>query len=172
VKDTAAADAQIGGSINAINPDLSRLKKRGTKLIQFHGATDPAIPFQESVDYYKGVQAKMGDTSGYYRLFVVPGMLHCGGGAGPTAADWLGALQGWVEQGVAPDRVVARFTPPGPPGNPFAPPGPPAPDAASRPLCPYPAVAKYSGSGDPKQAASYACVGGRKAAAARKTKAG
>jgi feruloyl esterase len=158
-KENAAAEAQLAPYINAANPDLGGLKRRGTKLIQYHGADDPAIPLQSSLNYFQAVQSRMGDTGDFYRLFVVPGMLHCGGGAGPAAVDWLAPLQDWVEKGVAPDRIVGHFLPAGAAG--FGPPAPPAPDAASRPICRFPAVAKYSGQGDPKQAASYACVSAR-----------
>jgi feruloyl esterase len=87
---------------------LSKLKRRGTKLLQYHGWTDAPIPPRMSLDYFASVQQRMGDTSGFHRLFMVPGMNHCGGGEGPWQVDWLAVLERWVEQGQAPSELSAR----------------------------------------------------------------
>jgi feruloyl esterase len=143
-------------------------------LIQYHGWGDAAIPAQMSIDYYEKVRAflaKYPDGRGeasrpietFYRLFMVPGMGHCGGGIGAntfgnggrsaasTAAspdsDLLAALERWVEQGTAPDRFVARGTVVGDPSTPL-----------TRPLCAYPKIARYSGTGDPNAAESFSCA--------------
>ena len=91
-----------------------------------------------------------------YRLFMVPGMDHCAGGEGASSFDTLGAIDAWATTGEAPDRIIAtRPTAAG--GPPGAPAGPPR-EPLSRPLCPWPQYARYDGSGDPKEAASFACV--------------
>ena len=69
--------------MNHINPDLSALKRHGSKLLQYHGWNDPAISPLNSVNYFESVQKKMGDNGEFYRLFMVPGMAHCVGGPGP-----------------------------------------------------------------------------------------
>ena len=110
-------DAQIskgremyGAMIEAQNADLSAYEARGGKLIQYHGWNDPAIPSRYSVEYFDAVQKQMGDTSDFYRLFMVPGMLHCGGGNAPTNVDWLTLLEDWVEHGKAPAQAIAKPT--------------------------------------------------------------
>jgi feruloyl esterase len=113
IQDVSEADmikgrAMYGALIDAENPDLSAFKARGGKLIQYHGWNDPAIPPKFSVEYFNAVQKQMGDTKNFYRLFMVPGMLHCGGGDAPTNVDWLTLLEDWVERGKAPDQAVAK----------------------------------------------------------------
>ena len=93
--------------LNATDPDLSRFRKHGGKLIQFHGWNDPAIPAAGSIVYYEQVQAKLGDVDPFYRLYLIPGMLHCGGGPGPGNVAWLDLLRAWVEQNQAPEGIVA-----------------------------------------------------------------
>ncbi|THD53577.1 tannase/feruloyl esterase family alpha/beta hydrolase, partial [Phenylobacterium sp.] len=115
-------------------PNLSAFKKHGGKLIQYHGWNDPAIPPRSSVVYYEDVQKTMGDTSDFYKMYLVPGMLHCGGGVGPGNVDWVAQLDAWVTAGKAPGDVTATG------GAGQAPGGPP-----SQVLCPFPAVAKKTG---------------------------
>jgi feruloyl esterase len=95
-------------TLDATNPDLRAFRDRGGKLLQYHGWTDSAIPPAMSLDYFTAVQREMGDTSAFYRLFMIPGMNHCAGGAGPWQVDWLGALENWVERSEAPSALNAR----------------------------------------------------------------
>jgi feruloyl esterase len=130
------------GFINAVDPDLSRFKARGGKLLMYHGWADPAIQAGNAINYHASVISKMGPgQDSWLRLFMVPGMGHCGGGAGPNQVDWIGALEKWREQGTAPDRII----------------GSNAATGMTRPLCPHPQVATYTGSGDPNDAASFVC---------------
>ncbi|HLK24391.1 MAG TPA: tannase/feruloyl esterase family alpha/beta hydrolase [Caulobacteraceae bacterium] len=112
--------ARVAAIVNATDPDLSDFRDHGGKLIQFHGWNDPAIPARGSIDYYGLVRRQMGDVSGFYRLYLIPGMLHCGGGPGPGAVDWLAVLRAWVEQGQPPGDITAQTVaaPDGPPGPP------------------------------------------------------
>jgi feruloyl esterase len=153
-----AADRKLAPILNATDPDLRAFRRRGGKLIQYHGWSDAAIPPQFSIDYYENVlsgdvsaprarASALTDVQQFYRLFVVPGMGHCVGGDGPTVFDLESALENWVQRGVAPDSVIAtRRAPNG------------APDR-SRPLCPYPKTAAYKGKGDSNDAASFTCHG-------------
>jgi feruloyl esterase len=126
--------------IDSADPDLAAFKKRGGKLIQFHGWNDPAIPAKSSIRYYEDVRKTMGDPSGFYKLYLVPGMLHCGGGPGPSNVDWLSELDQWVTADKAPAAITATAGRSGKGG--------------SQLLCPYPAVAHKVGEG-------WACKRGR-----------
>jgi hypothetical protein len=161
--DLARAEAWDPG-IAATNPDLSAFKARGGKLIQFHGWADALIPTENSINYYESVAERLGgaqQTEGFYRLYLVPAMGHCGGAYG---VDWITALEQWVEGGRAPDEVMgkrlapARFGPPAP--------GPAAPtaDLGSRPICAYPRMAVYKGSGAAGDPTSFACRSGTRGA--------
>ena len=141
-RDVTLTDDHLAGTINAMNPDLSRFAAHG-KLIGYHGFADPVVPSLESINYYQRVVAAMGGTAPvdrFFRLFMVPGMGHCKGGPGPSRFDAQSALEDWVERGRAPARLVATAS------N----------ASSSRPLCPYPAHAFYR-AGDPKDAASFDC---------------
>jgi hypothetical protein len=138
-KDVTLADEKVGGATNHINPDLSAFKKHGGKLLEYHGWNDPAISPLNSVNYFESVQSKMGDTSGFYRLFMVPGLEHCAGGPGATDFDHMQVIVKWVEDGAAPERIVASR-----PGR-------------THPLCAYPKVAKYTGKGSTDDAVNYTC---------------
>jgi hypothetical protein len=129
IANAAKTAAAVAKEVDSTDPDLSRFRAGGGKLIQYHGWNDPAIPSRGSIVYYEDVRRTMGDTSDFYRLYLIPGMLHCGGGPGPGAVDWLGVLRTWVELGQAPQGLVALSAPPG---------APPAPGAGSQRLCPYP----------------------------------
>jgi feruloyl esterase len=160
------AVAVTGAAMDAVNPDLSAFSGRGGKLILYHGWNDPAISALGTVAYYNQVVAAAGQeqAAGFVRLYMAPGMLHCVDGPGlasfgqvwsdeslvpadPGHNIYL-ALEAWVEKGTAPGPIVAEHI------------GETAGNrrvAFSRPLCAYPQVATYKGSGDRNQAASYAC---------------
>jgi len=143
--DMAKVDKIEGGNINAMDPNLQPFVARGGKLIQYHGWADPQITPGSSVDYYESVLEKMGNkVKDNYRLFMVPGMGHCGGGDGPASFDMLAALEQWVEKGKAPDSVPAAHLTNAQPDR-------------TRILCPYPQVATYKGSGDTNDAANFSC---------------
>ena len=148
--DVAAADAKYAPIFNSWNPDLSAFARRGGKLIQYHGWADPAIPAGDSIDYFEAVRTKMGDTAGFYRLFLAPGMLHCQGGKGPNELNTpaMLALTAWVEHGHAPARLIIRQTVDNDPAKPLL---------RTRPLCAYPKVAAWNGKGDRSQASNWAC---------------
>ncbi len=144
--DFAKAEKRDGGILTAVNPDLRPFFSRGGKLIQYHGWTDRQVMPRNSIDYYNSVVREIGDTvriADSYRLFMAPGMDHCGGGEGPNRFDVVGALAQWVEKGKAPDSIVASYID----GKP----------SRTRPLCPYPQVAVYKGTGSTDDAASFAC---------------
>jgi feruloyl esterase len=145
--DAVRADEADRNTINALDPNLKPFFDRGGKLIQYHGWSDPQISPLNSTQYYSRVAERLGDASklhASYRLFMAPGMGHCGGGEGPNTFDMVGALEQWVERGLAPDRIVASHSTNGVVDR-------------TRPLCPYPQVAAYSGTGSPDEAASFAC---------------
>jgi hypothetical protein len=141
------------------NPaNMGALKGRGGKIIVYHGVADPIFSVDDSEAWYKDLQAANGgDASNFARFFRVPGMGHCAGGPATDQFDALSALVSWVEHGQAPDRLVATARGAGNAGglNPDL----PASWAANRtrPLCPYPLVARYNGTGDVESAASFSC---------------
>ena len=145
--DLALAEQVDKGLINSLDPNLNAFFARGGKIVQYHGWIDPQIAPRASVRYYEDVLKTMGGAGRVqdsYRLFMVPGMAHCGGGEGPNSFNMLGAIEAWVEHRQAPDRIVAsRLT------NGAV--------TRTRPLCPYPQIAKYKGSGSTDEAASFAC---------------
>jgi feruloyl esterase len=145
------AEAKYAPILNATNPDLREFRKRGGKLIQWHGWNDQLISAQNSIDYYESVLAferrrgtAPADVHGFYRLFMAPGMAHCSGGTGPNSFDMQAALEQWVERGIAPDRIVATRSINGVVER-------------SRPLCVYPTIAVYKGKGDTNDVASFEC---------------
>jgi feruloyl esterase len=158
-----AARQTLQPILSSVNPDLSRFRARGGKLIQYAGWSDAAIPPQNGLNYFRKVMRTIGDPSDFYRVFMVPGMAHCNGGAGPNAFgngtsngpvidadhDLVKALERWVEQGTAPDRIIATHY-----VNNVASQG----VAFQRPLCPFPQRAEYMGQGDPNNAVNFACV--------------
>jgi feruloyl esterase len=144
-----------------MNPDLRAFQAAGGKLIQYHGLADPVVPPRDSIDYFESVQrfvaksnsARGDETADFYRLFLVPGMEHCGGGEGANVLDIQRALERWVEEGKAPQQVGAtKFVNDRPDdGVDF-----------TRPLCSYPQQARYGGVGDSKDAANFACAPGNR----------
>jgi feruloyl esterase len=141
----ALVDKAEAGLINARNPDVSKFTSRGGKLIQYHGWSDPQIPSASSTQYYQSVLDKMGSkVTDSYRLFMVPGMNHCGGGDGTATFDMLTALETWVEKKQAPASIPASHTTDGRVDR-------------TRPLCPFPQVASYKGTGSTDEASNFVC---------------
>jgi feruloyl esterase len=136
------------GVVEASDPDLARFKARGGKLLLYHGWADPGPAPENTIDYYEAVRRTMkGGQEDWMRLFLMPGVGHCGGGVGPDQADFLGAIERWKEDGVAPARITATRSP----GRGGQPP-------LSRPLCPFPQVARHNGAGSTDDAQNFACV--------------
>ena len=163
-RDVHTVDDQLAQVLNADSSDLSEFRGHGGKLLMYHGWADPLIPSQSSINYFNALVG--GDNSGmqqanfmpgdprldktqkYARLFMVPGMYHCSGGPGPNTFDALTPLVTWVETGVAPETIVAtKFVNDTPPAV-----------QMTRPLCVFPKVAKYKGSGGTSIAANFTCV--------------
>ncbi len=141
----AAADTRaLARLLDADNPDLGAFARHGGRLILWHGWADPAISALGTIRYFERVQATTPHAGDAVRLFLLPGVLHCGGGPGPDAADWTAAISAWREQGKAPERVEAAKLVNGRP-------------ARTRPLCAYPARAVYTGQGSTDEAASFIC---------------
>jgi feruloyl esterase len=142
---------EYGMVIATDNADLSAFRDRGGKAILWHGWSDQLITAEGTIDYYRRVQQQMGGpdkTSQFARLFMAPGVGHCGGGAGPAPYGQLDALLLWVEDGKAPETLAAARR-----------------DQAgaitrSRPLCPYPSVAKYKGAGSTDDTSNFVCSTG------------
>jgi pimeloyl-ACP methyl ester carboxylesterase len=137
--------------------DLGTLKRRGGKMMVYHGMSDGVFSPDDTVAWYEGLRkAHAGHAADFARLYLVPGMNHCRGGPSTDQFDMLPALVAWVEQGRAPDRVVAQAR-----GAGNAVPNPELPSAwaadRSRPLCPYPLVARYKGAGDIDRAEHFEC---------------
>jgi feruloyl esterase len=153
-RDTKLTDTKMGPILNAIDPDLSRFRARGGKLILYHGWSDAAIAAGNAIDYYESVQAKMGanQARGFVRLFMVPAMQHCNGGSGASNFGQFSlgstdaehninaALERWVEMGVAPEQVIGTSA-----------------RSRTRPICAYPLIARYKGTGSTDDAANFTC---------------
>jgi tannase/feruloyl esterase len=159
-----AADEKTTKTLNATDPNLAAFKARGGKLILYHGWNDPAISALNTINYFESVVAQMGrpETDAFTRLYMAPGMLHCGGGPGPDSFGENGApdgtdpqhnmglaLEQWVEKGIAPSVIIASKKAMGDSGKSVK---------MTRPLCPYPQVAKYQGRGDTNDAGSFRCT--------------
>jgi feruloyl esterase len=128
-----------------VSTDLGTFAGRGGKLLIYEGVSDPVFSANDLIDYYQQLAADNGGMEkvrSTARLFLIPGMAHCGGGPATDEFDSLAALESWVEEGKAPESMIAT-------GRTF--PG------RTRPLCAYPTYASYNGSGDPENAASFEC---------------
>ena len=139
--------------MNATDPDMKAFFSHGGKLLLYHGWSDSSVPTLNTIKYYDSVVKTLGGAdkaADRIRLFLAPGMGHCGGGEGPNMFDKVGALERWVEQSKAPDALLASHVTDGKVDR-------------TRPLCPYPQVAKYNGAGRIDDATSFEC-----AAASRK----
>jgi hypothetical protein len=139
---------EFGALIGTDNPDLSAFARRGGKIIMWHGWADQLIYPQGTIDYFERVQEALGGsrTHKFLRLFMAPGVAHCGGGVGPPPSGQFDALVRWVEDGDAPKTLDAIRRDAG--GN----------VVRSRPLCPYPLVARYKGKGSTDDAANFRCA--------------
>jgi poly(3-hydroxybutyrate) depolymerase len=138
--------------------NLSRLKNRGAKLLVYHGTSDPIFSSDDTTAWYESLQAaNNGDAANFARFFRVPGMNHCSGGPATDQFDALTPLVNWVEKGQAPDALAATARGPGNAGGANADLPPAWSATRSRPLCAYPKVARYNGTGDIEQAASFTC---------------
>ena len=161
-RDGKLADEKLAPVLNATDPNLKAFSARGGKLILYHGWNDAALPPMNTVNYFQSVVVAMGQrqTNSFVRLFMAPGVQHCAGGPGPDnfgqmvtsgqsdpQHDLTLAIERWVEQGVAPDQVIATKRA-----------GANAPAQRTRPLCPYPQVARYKGGGSTDEAANFTCV--------------
>jgi feruloyl esterase len=152
-RDVKIFDDALGQRFNAADPNLKAFRSRGGKLILFQGWSDAVIAPSGTVDYYENVAAKMGrkDAESFTRLYMVPGMDHCFFGPGPNSfrEPMTAALEHWVEQGSSPDEIVAtKYKTNGDPSSGVA---------RTRPLCSYPQVARYQGSGSIDDTANFVC---------------
>ncbi|HTB15327.1 MAG TPA: tannase/feruloyl esterase family alpha/beta hydrolase [Bryobacteraceae bacterium] len=162
--DAKVTDDKMAHLYNATNPDMKAFKAHGGKLLLYHGWSDAALPPTNTIHYYESVVAKMGrrEASEFVELYMVPGMQHCGGGPGPNefgamspaaaSADhsMMKSIEQWVEKGTAPEKIIAtKYKADGNPSSGVA---------RTRPLCPYPMAAKYSGSGSTDEAANFSCA--------------
>jgi feruloyl esterase len=145
--DVAAAVKKVGATMDSVDPNLRPFFGHGGKLLMYHGWADPGIPPRSSVQYYSTVADTLGGagkTKDSIRLFMVPGMGHCRGGDGTDTFDPVAPLDEWVTKGKAPESIPASHLTKGVVDR-------------TRPLCPYPEVAVYKGSGDTNDAANFAC---------------
>jgi feruloyl esterase len=157
-EDLKYALEKVGPAVDSDDPDLRPLRDNGGKLLVYHGWSDPDISPLASINYFESIveviaddnqapnwQTALEQTQDFYRLFMVPGMAHCSGGPGPDRFDALTALENWVERDIPPESIIASKIED---GN----------VVRSRPLCVYPEVASYSGSGSTDEAANFSCV--------------
>ena len=152
------------GTHSGPSPSLSAFRRHRGKLIMYDSVNDGIFSGVDLVSYYNQLDKTMGHAANFARLFMIPNMAHCGGGPGTTDfnANILTAITGWVEQGVAPDKIIAANTnkaSPFPGSAPFDPKvAQNFPTGGTRPLCAYPKQARYKGTGSTKDAANFACV--------------
>ncbi len=141
-KEDVAPTAAI---LNATDTDLSRFRDGGGRIIYWTGWSDLALSSLGTIGYYVRLASDDAAARDYARLYMLPGVLHCAGGPGPDRVDWVEAIRAWVEDGQAPERLLASKM------------GEDDAVTMTRPVCPYPQVAVYDGSGDPNDEASFAC---------------
>lgn len=146
-RDAAKAEA-IDAAVDVMDPHLSAFAQQGGKLLLYHGWADQQVAPGSTIEFYESVRSASADPAtadSWIRLFMAPGMAHCGGGEGPDTFDTLTVLEHWVEQGKAPERIVAAHSTAGRVDR-------------TRPLCPYPQVARYKGTGSIDEAANFSCA--------------
>ncbi|HEU5021270.1 MAG TPA: tannase/feruloyl esterase family alpha/beta hydrolase, partial [Bryobacteraceae bacterium] len=144
-RDVEWADGKLAETA-AVNADLRPFRAKQGKLILYQGWADPVVPPEDTIQYFDAMQHTAGgSTADFARLFMIPGMGHCQGGPGPSVFDPLAAIDAWATKGIAPDRIVAAHRTAGKVDR-------------TRPLCPYPQVARRKGTGDIDDAANFTCV--------------
>ena len=145
-RDLRYANATVP-SMNAVSPDLGRFRARGGRLLMYFGWADNVSSARTGIDYYESLRAAPGgqEVPDFARLFLMPGMGHCGGGPGPDTFDAVGALSRWVEDGTAPDRIVVSHRSAGTVDR-------------TRPVCSYPQEARWTGTGSTDDAANFTCA--------------
>ncbi|PYU20538.1 MAG: tannase/feruloyl esterase family alpha/beta hydrolase [Acidobacteria bacterium] len=143
--DVALADKIDNGTTSALDPNLKEFFRNSGKLLMYHGWSDPQVSPVNTVNYFNSVLKAMdGAAADSIRLFMLPGMGHCGGGDGPNTFDAIGALAQWFEKGQAPNQMVASHS-----NNGVA--------ERTRPICAYPQIAAYAGTGSIDEAANFVC---------------
>jgi feruloyl esterase len=142
-RDMKALSSGLAAEVHQQNPDISAFVRRGGKLLLWHGFNDPGPSPLSTIEYFDQVRQKVPAAKDSVRLFLAPGVLHCGGGPGPDRFDTLTAMERWVEQGAAPGAMIATKS------NSFVP--------FARPVCAYPQLPRYSGRGDPYDASNFNC---------------
>jgi len=143
-RDTAKA-AAANRDIDTLDPHLEAFAKRGGKLLLYHGWADQQVAPGSTVEFYQSaLDANRDAGSEWVTLFMMPGMAHCSGGEGPDSFDKSKVIEDWVERGKAPSGIVAAHHTAGKVDR-------------TRPLCPYPQIAKYKGSGSIDDAANFTC---------------
>jgi tannase/feruloyl esterase len=135
----------VAALLNATDPSLAKIRDRGGKVILWHGWSDVALTALSSIEYYESVEKQDLSAHEYIRMFLLPGVGHCGGGPGPDSVDWITAIEQWVEDDAAPERLIASKV-----------------DEQDtiimeRPICPHPKLVTYDGAGDPDAATSFSC---------------
>ncbi len=146
-RDIAIAEKKGQGTLSSIDPNLTAFARHGGKLLMYHGWSDQDIAPRASVNFYRRtleMTSATKENANWVRLFMVPGMGHCGGGEGPNTFDMMTALEPWVEHGTIPERVVAAHRSEGKVDR-------------TRPLCAYPQVARYTGTGSIDETANFVC---------------
>lgn len=142
--DVPMAERTVGDAMDAYDADISAFVENGGKLLLYHGWADPGISPYNTLNYFEAVTAETPDFVDSVRLFMLPGVAHCAGGEGPSSFDGLGTIDGWVSGGEAPHRIIASRVRGGEVDR-------------TRPLCAYPAVAVYDGSGSTDAAENFTC---------------
>jgi len=137
-----------GAFLESADPDLAKFKARGGKLLLYHGWADPGPAPQNTINYFSAVGGKLGGSQDdWMRLFLMPGMGHCRGGVGPDQADFLSAMEAWREKGQPPASIEATRAA-----------NPQGRTEMTRPLCPYPQIARYTGTGSTDDAKNFVCA--------------